>query len=88
MLFNPDMDARLTDLHAAVTDGKQIAVSFHPAFEHSNTAQPARIWVDIPQTGRRLVFDMPTASGLADQLQANGFAVAANAIRAAIPVTA
>lgn len=85
MLFNTDMDARLTDLHAALIDGKQIAASFHPAFEHTNTSQPARIWVDVPDTGRRLVFDVPTASGLADQLSVNGFGDAAGLIRAAIP---
>ena len=79
------MDRRLSDLHDALGGGKEIEVKYQQAFEHGNTAQPARIWVDIPETGRRLVFDMPTASSLADQLTANGFADAAGLIRAKFP---
>jgi len=84
-LINHDMDQRLTDLHAALSGGKPIAVSYHPAFEHSNTSQPARIWVDIPETGRRLVFSTEMAGSLAEQLTANGFGDAAGLIRAQLP---
>jgi hypothetical protein len=86
MLFNPDMDKRLADLHTAATSGGALSATFHPAFEHDNTKQPARIWVDIAETGRRLVFDVPTAEAVAGQLKANGLADAAGVILAAIPV--
>lgn len=84
MLFNVDMDQRLVDLHGALSAGGVLTVRHHAAYDHPDNGQPERLWVDIVGTERRLVFDIPTASGLADQLSANGFGDAAGLIRKAI----
>jgi hypothetical protein len=84
-LINEDMDRRLADLHSALTEGREIGVTFEPAYQHINTSQPDRLIVDIIGTPRRLVFVPSMAVSVAQQLQANGFAASAERIRDCIP---
>lgn len=77
-LINEDMDKRLTDLSAAVEDGREVVFTFEPEFGHL----PDRALVYIPDVGRRFVFDRAMTESVADQLSANGHVETADRLRA------
>lgn len=77
-VFNEDLRLRLADLHAALRAGEQISVRFLAEF----ASQPDRLNVSFGN--RLLVFDLPMAKALADQLAANGDQALAEQIRAAL----
>jgi hypothetical protein len=78
ILFNEDMDQRLTDLHAAAVAGVGMRITRHGEFQH----MPERVAVDTAE-GRSLVFSLPMAGMVADQMEANGFPDLAAELRAA-----
>ncbi|MFA6043633.1 MAG: hypothetical protein WC718_01500 [Phycisphaerales bacterium] len=75
MFFNPDMDARLRDLHQALEAGDAIEVQSLPAFEHLS----ARVRVRFGE--RQFVLANEMASQVADQVEANGWPVFASRLR-------
>lgn len=77
-LFNRDMDRRLSDLHEAATAGVPITAKRLAPLGR----QPDR--VQVTAGARVLVFLVPMAGPVADQLAANGHAEASEAVRAAL----
>lgn len=85
IVFSDDMNRRLADIQAACDAGlelKAVRVPGHPANGYQS-AMPPRLVVDLLKP-RRITLDLEMAAKTADQLEANGFQDAAEAIRAVL----
>jgi hypothetical protein len=82
-LFNLDMGRRIEALESALSDGRAITATYHPAYKHEQSEQPDRVVMEIEGTGRKLVFGMEMAASVAEQLRVNGRSDVADVIKSA-----